>query len=302
MKTSIEQRQEFGITDEEVRNLAREIYERVKERIEEKILYYQHCIEHLEVDKKYFNSTSIRYCSLDKLDREIEYFREHIRSLLEPTKDRDWLEAEDRLLKPFLVEASKTPETKLHEASSNGDVEKIKKLIEYGVDVNAKEGNNKYTPLALSCQHGNIEAVKLLLDNGADIEARDHYNETALCIASRNGRSDIVQLLLDNGADIESENLRGMTIIETICNAGIYSDTKKRIADILLNNGADVNHVSEHSTPLIEACISNDFELVSMLLNHGADPMKNSRNGRSPLDVAKKNSKILNLLKANIKK
>ena len=43
------------------------------------------------------------------------------------------------------------------------------------------------------------------------------------------------------------------------------------ICRLLLEAGADVNHASLHSSPLIYASEYNNVELMSLLLQHGAD-------------------------------
>ena len=67
------------------------------------------------------------------------------------------------------------------EACQNGDMEKIKFLIEKGADIEAKN-NYGNTPLILTSRYGHIEVVKFLIEKGADIEAKDNYGETSLIV------------------------------------------------------------------------------------------------------------------------
>jgi ankyrin repeat protein len=55
-------------------------------------------------------------------------------------------------------------------ASDKGDVEKVKKLLKEGADVNAK-GKYGYTPLHKAAFYRYIEIVKLLIENGANVNA-----------------------------------------------------------------------------------------------------------------------------------
>lgn len=61
----------------------------------------------------------------------------------------------------------------LLEAAKTGDIEKAKKLLTDGADVNAKNLSG-WTPLALAVQHGHTNMVQALIDKGAtiDLEAR----------------------------------------------------------------------------------------------------------------------------------
>jgi len=58
---------------------------------------------------------------------------------------------------------------------------------------------------------GHIERVRNLLNDGVNINASTYYGDTALMTASNWGHIDTVQLLLDRGADINIENDRRLT-------------------------------------------------------------------------------------------
>lgn len=88
------------------------------------------------------------------------------------------------------------------------DIKFIKKLIEYGADVNAievgkrREGNStRGTPLIYASGSGNLEFVKILVENGADINYMNEYDRTALAEAAMLDNFDIVLYLLEKGAD-----------------------------------------------------------------------------------------------------
>lgn len=88
------------------------------------------------------------------------------------------------------------------------DIKFIKKLIEYGANVNAievgerREGNStRGTPLIYASGSGNLEFVKILVENGADINYMNEYDRTALAEAVMLDNFDIVLYLLEKGAD-----------------------------------------------------------------------------------------------------
>ncbi|KAF2341955.1 ankyrin repeat domain-containing protein [Flavobacterium tistrianum] len=56
-------------------------------------------------------------------------------------------------------------ESPLHRAICKGDIEKVKKCIEYGADVNKMA--RKMTPLMLAARYNHVEIIKILLANGA---------------------------------------------------------------------------------------------------------------------------------------
>ncbi|KAH9987964.1 ankyrin repeat-containing domain protein [Russula vinacea] len=103
----------------------------------------------------------------------------------------------------------------LHLAAEIGDVEVIRKIIEYGVDINAKD-LHRCTPSVhqLLLGHGaDVNARKVdgsthytmpcaavLLEHGADVKAEDNRGETALQFAEKYGTEEVKKLLLEHKA------------------------------------------------------------------------------------------------------
>ena len=94
----------------------------------------------------------------------------------------------------------------LHCAAQAGNLEMVKVLLGYGIDVNVQNMNGT-TPLFYT-MYGNfndsdVRVVRLLLDHGADPSAPRNNRETPLHYASRYGRADIARLLLEHGSSVE---------------------------------------------------------------------------------------------------
>ena len=83
--------------------------------------------------------------------------------------------------------------TALGVAISKGDIEVVKKFIEYGSDVNEK--SNGMTPLMLAARYNKVEIIKILLSNGANLNAKDEKGFTALKYAELSHANEAVQLL-----------------------------------------------------------------------------------------------------------
>ena len=102
----------------------------------------------------------------------------------------------------------------LHAAVHAGDLEMVRVLIDYGLDVNALD-NLGSTPLnfALEYRSKNIdpEVVRFLLDHGADpnVLAKLQHGNTPLHRASRSGRIEITGLLVEHGANVEVQDDKG---------------------------------------------------------------------------------------------
>lgn len=86
--------------------------------------------------------------------------------------------------------------TPLCMAISNGEVEVVKKFIEYGADVN--ERTNGMTPLMYAARYNQTEIIKLLISKGADVKAKCKNGLTALRYAEISNATDAVELLKKN--------------------------------------------------------------------------------------------------------
>lgn len=83
--------------------------------------------------------------------------------------------------------------TPLCNAICKGDVEAVKKFIEYGANVNEK--SNGRTPLMLAARYNNVEIIKLLLDKGATLSVKDDKGLTALKYAEASNAKEAIELL-----------------------------------------------------------------------------------------------------------
>lgn len=73
-------------------------------------------------------------------------------------------------------------------------------------------------------------------------------------------------------------------------------------ARVLLNNGIDANSQTiDLETPLIEAVLFENYDMVKLLLQYGADPNMRDVDGCSALDYARNENykEIFNLLSGN---
>lgn len=80
------------------------------------------------------------------------------------------------------------------EATKSGDVEKLKKLIEKGVDINLR-GTLEETALIAATYWRKNEVVKFLIKFGADLSLNQYNKKTALDIAKFYKNDELVKIL-----------------------------------------------------------------------------------------------------------
>ncbi len=83
--------------------------------------------------------------------------------------------------------------TPLCSAIMKGDLETVKKFIEYGSDVNEK--SNGLTPLMFAARYNKVEIIKYLVEKGADKQLKDEKGNTALNYAEFSKSQDAVACL-----------------------------------------------------------------------------------------------------------
>ncbi|TDW44105.1 ankyrin repeat protein [Flavobacterium sp. 270] len=83
----------------------------------------------------------------------------------------------------------------LNVAISKGDVESVKKFIEYGADVNKISEN--MSPLMVAARYNKVEIIKILLANGANAGDKNEKGFTALKYAELSRAEESIAILKD---------------------------------------------------------------------------------------------------------
>jgi hypothetical protein len=102
--------------------------------------------------------------------------------------------------------------TRLMAAAQNGDLLSIEHLIDYGANIEARDGEG-YTALMYAANAGRDEAVRVLLEHGADANAADRQSSTPLMFAAQGGHTQMVQALLEAGARPAKRGVHGLTAL-----------------------------------------------------------------------------------------
>ena len=84
--------------------------------------------------------------------------------------------------------------TPLHAATSRGDTGMVRKLLDLGVDPDARQQSG-WTSLHNAASQGSLEIVRLLRARGADVTARTDDGRTAADLAEERGHAMLAELL-----------------------------------------------------------------------------------------------------------
>ena len=177
------------------------------------------------------------------------------------------------------------------------DESAVKTLLAFGADPNITD-HYGCTPLHFVTSVG---ICKLLLDAKVNVNARNaYYGRTALHTYNTRREVGVVDMLVQAGIDVNAQCLVGET---ALLNATYNSIT--RIARRLLELGADVNATNRSSgySALHLATEYDRHEILTDLLNRGADYSKRTGSGRTILHLAAcySGTKTLSILsKANL--
>lgn len=156
---------------------------------------------------------------------------------------------------------------KLHAAAEAGDLALVRKLLDKGADVNAKDWRHQNsTPLHLAACYGHTDVARLLLERGAEADAPSddqHRAYTPLHGAAVKGHAEVAKLLLERGAKPDVGN---------IYNLPLYMFAQRgdlALVKLLLDKGARVDGIGEQN-PLSAAFGRGHVEVVAVLLARGA--------------------------------
>ncbi|XP_028446130.1 ankyrin repeat and SOCS box protein 9 isoform X2 [Perca flavescens] len=178
----------------------------------------------------------------------------------------------------------------LHGACLQGHVACAKLLVENGAKVNSSTVDGQ-TPLSEACARGHVTCVSLLLQQGATPLGTSHTS-SPIHRAAAKGHTECIESLVQHGADVDQYIDQSGSPLHVACSNQHLSSVCK-----LLQLGASVNSSVSGDSPLHIAARLSSPEMVSVLLEHGADHSLRNSEGKQPLELAPPNSPVERLLR-----
>ena len=167
-------------------------------------------------------------------------------------------------------------------AARDGDVEAARQAARSGADLEAKDEEN-FTPLALAAVGGHEGVCALLLELGARVDARGLRGASAALWAAQLGREACLAQLIEAGADLSLRNEWKETALIAACRWG-----QEGAARLILGESSriELNALDqENMSALSWAAHGKSWNLVSALIEAGADMEAKNRWGASALDI-----------------
>ncbi|KAL0942706.1 ankyrin repeat domain containing protein [Colletotrichum truncatum] len=149
------------------------------------------------------------------------------------------------------------------------DTESVRLLLLFGADPNSSDKDG-ISPLFAAVEMNATEIARMLLKYGADPNlSAGSSQESPLAISVIDGKIDFVHLLLTYGGDPNHIMANGNTVLI----ASMNKNTPKKLVDMMLDYGSDPNVKNkEGKTALFEAIQAARVDLLTALLDHGANP------------------------------
>jgi len=145
------------------------------------------------------------------------------------------------------------------------------------MDIKTFEKNIK---LFDACYKHKLDVIKKLINEGADVNARNEEGSTPLieiCVVDSN--LDLAQCLIEHGADLNTINTLNLSALHEACRGNAV-----RMVKLLLNSGANPHlHDKDFNSLLITAMEFSSAEIVKLLLKAGLDPNNGGKSKKIPL-------------------
>ncbi|MCH9844784.1 MAG: ankyrin repeat domain-containing protein [Alphaproteobacteria bacterium] len=174
----------------------------------------------------------------------------------------------------------------MFEAIENGDLDEVKHFIEedsanYYLVVADEYG---YTALHQAADFNQLVIAKYLIDKGIDVNAKAGNNVTPIFIATYRNSPEMIKLLLTADADVNVQSAKGISSLTFASEFG-YTD----IVELLLKAKANPNSQSHYNgvTPLMMASLNGHAIIVKSLLKAGANPRAKAINDSDSVNFAK---------------
>ncbi|XP_062456949.1 ankyrin repeat and SOCS box protein 9 isoform X2 [Rhea pennata] len=176
----------------------------------------------------------------------------------------------------------------LHEACLGGHAACVSVLLKHGAQVNGVTVD-WHTPLFSACVSGSVACLNLLLQHGASLHPPCDL-ASPIHEAAKRGHVQCVEFLASHGVNIDHNIKHLGTPLYVACENQQVNCAKK-----LLESGANVNSGKGLDSPLHAAARICSPELVTLLIDFGADIWVKNADGKRPMELVPPSSPLSQL-------
>lgn len=191
----------------------------------------------------------------------------------------------------------------LYYAAKNGNVQSVKVLLEHNADPTEVEKDApRGAALHAASSNNHLSIARMLLTAGADPNAEVEASGNALFIATLKGHTEMTELLYTAGASLSLSGACALGRVDLVgeitavkpseINAGDFgplaqavSEGYTNIVHLLLKHNVELNDPWYTSNYMSYALRFSDKDMVTLLLEHGANPNLTNWLGVSYLHV-----------------
>lgn len=138
-------------------------------------------------------------------------------------------------------------------------------LIAKGVNIRSKSSGG-WTWLHLAANNGNVALAKYLVEKGLEVDARNSDDKTPIMEGTR--YPEVMEYLISKGANVNAVDKSKKTMLHTLAYKET-GDVDGAIAVLLKHGGRlDLPDMSD-TYPMESACGTNKVDRVKMMLEHG---------------------------------
>eukprot|EP00033_Pygsuia_biforma_P003527 GCRY01003861.1.p1 GENE.GCRY01003861.1~~GCRY01003861.1.p1 ORF type:complete len:766 (+),score=168.79 GCRY01003861.1:243-2540(+) len=171
--------------------------------------------------------------------------------------------------------------TPLHWACRRGDPDLVSLLLSADANVNAQD-SHKFTPLHWAASKGDFAICSILIKHGSNLNERDEYGFTPLHWAANKGHESLARELVEHHAALNIKDENGLTPLHWCAREGHYP-----VAKILIKYRADLEAQDDYGvTPLHCATLKGHEKVTQLLVHRGANVNARNKKGSTPLHSA----------------